>query len=423
MFYLFFTSLASNPSSAPLVLWLTGGPGCSSELAVFYENGPYHLEKDASLSINEYGWDQTSNLLYVDQPLDTGFSFSKNPLDIVHNEKGVAADMWEFFQAFLEAHPELKNNDVYVTGESYAGHYVPAVTYKLYEADKAKQGTPVNIKGMAIGNGLTDPLIQYGAYGDFALQNKMINNSTYNAVQAIVPQCQKMVAKCKSTPPADEQTLLQKNQKGIFSHPCMEAVTFCQSIPGMILQAAGNVNVYDIRKQCTYPPLCYDFSAADAFLNSPDTQKMLGVSRKWQSCSGVVHSAMMGDWMHDLEPVIPTLLEANIRVLIYAGEDDFICNYLGNQRWVEQMKWSGQDAFNKQPVSTFSVDGDAGQGKEYGGLSFLRVHSAGHMVPMDQPKASLEMLRRFVTGEPMFPPQKANSVLGRKGASTSAAEA
>ena len=90
---------------------------------------------------------------------------------------------------------------------------------------------------------------------------------------------------------------------------------------------------------------------------------------------------------------------------------NFICNYLGNQRWVEQMKWSGQDAFNKQPVSTFSVDGDAGQGKEYGGLSFLRVHSAGHMVPMDQPKASLEMLRRFVTGEPMFPPQKANSVL------------
>ena len=221
------------------------------------------------------------------------------------------------------------------------------------------------------------------------------------------------IAKCKTSPPAALRDLGADN--GIFSHPCLSAMTVCQAIPSTILQAAGDINVYDIRKECTYKPLCYDFSNADTFLNAPSTQSALGVNRPWKSCSNVVHSAMMGDWMHNLETVVPPILAGNLRVLIYAGADDFICNYLGNYRWVSEMDWPGKDKFNAQQMSDFQVAGSvAGHGKEQDNLAFLRVESAGHMVPMDQPAASLEMLRRFVTGEPIFPPQLTTK-LGRKG--------
>ena len=99
----------------------------------------------------------------------------------------------------------------------------------------------------------------------------------------------------------------------------------------------------------------------------------------------------MGDWMHHFEPAIPAMLEAGIRVMIYAGEKDFICNALGNLRWVKAMQWSGQDAFNKAKPEPFVVARD-GEEEVIGGdvrggqLSFVAVSEAGHMVPMDQPK-------------------------------------
>ncbi|TQD93629.1 hypothetical protein C1H46_020732 [Malus baccata] len=108
---------------------------------------------------------------------------------------------------------------------------------------------------------------------------------------------------------------------------------------------------------------------------------------------------MLVDWMRNLEVGIPTLLEDGIQLLVYAGEYDLICNWLGNSRWVHAMEWSGQKEFVSSPEVPFVVDdSEAGVLKNYGPLSFLKVHDAGHMVPMDQPKAALEMLRRWTQG-------------------------
>ncbi|KAK1398359.1 Serine carboxypeptidase 3 [Heracleum sosnowskyi] len=128
--------------------------------------------------------------------------------------------------------------------------------------------------------------------------------------------------------------------------------------------------------------------------------KLLLCSTDFVSCSTTVHFAMLGDWMKDLEIGIPELLEHGIKVLIYAGEYDLICNWLGNSRWVHAMKWSGQKRFVGSPAVPFSVNGsEAGKLQSYGPLSFLKVHNAGHIVPMDQPKASLEMLTRWMQGK------------------------
>nr|DAD47442.1 TPA_asm: hypothetical protein HUJ06_017379 [Nelumbo nucifera] len=102
----------------------------------------------------------------------------------------------------------------------------------------------------------------------------------------------------------------------------------------------------------------------------------------------------MMDWMRNLEVGIPALLEDGIKLLIYAGESDLICNCIGNSRWVHAMEWSGQQEFIASHITPFIVVGEeAGLLKSYGPLSFLKVHDAGHMVPMDQPRVALEMLR------------------------------
>ncbi|CAN6704751.1 unnamed protein product [Malus baccata var. baccata] len=381
MFYLFFESRTNKKD--PVVIWLTGGPGCSSELAVFYENGPFTIANNLSLVWNEYGWDNASNLLYVDQPIGTGFSYSSDRRDIRHSEDGVSNDLYDFLQAFFAEHPELAENDFFITGESYAGHYIPAVAARVHRGNKAKEGIHINLKGFAIGNGLTDPAIQYKAYTDFALDNGLITNTSYNLINKVLPVCEMAIKLCGTD--------------GTVS--CVASYFVCNTIFTSIIAKAGNINYYDIRKKCE-GSLCYDFSNMEKFLNQKPVRESLGVGdRKFVSCSTTVYLAMLVDWMRNLEVGIPTLLEDGIQLLVYAGEYDLICNWLGNSRWVHAMEWSGQKEFVSSPEVPFVVDdSEAGVLKNYGPLSFLKVHDAGHMVPMDQPKAALEMLRRWTQG-------------------------
>ncbi|KAL0382694.1 UNVERIFIED_CONTAM: Serine carboxypeptidase-like 49 [Sesamum calycinum] len=379
MFYFFFES--RNSTQDPVVIWLTGGPGCSSEMALFYENGPFTIANNLSLVWNEYGWDKVSNILYVDQPIGTGFSFSSDRRDIRHNEKGVSDDLYDFLQAFFKEHPHLAKNDFYITGESYAGHYIPALAARVHQGNKAKEGIHVNLKGFAIGNGLTDPAIQYGAYADYAMDMGIITQTEHDQINKALPLCESAVKLCGTD--------------GTIS--CMAAYFVCNTIFSGIIARAGDVNYYDIRKKCK-GNLCYDFSNLEKFLNQQPVRDALGVGDvQFVSCSSTVYQAMLMDWMRNLEVGIPALLEDGVKLLVYAGEYDLICNWLGNSRWVHAMEWSGQNEFIAASEVPFKVDGsEAGLLTSHGPLSFLKVHDAGHMVPMDQPKASLEMLKRWM---------------------------
>ncbi|KAK2643448.1 hypothetical protein Ddye_025211 [Dipteronia dyeriana] len=381
MFYFFFESRVNK--NDPVVIWLTGGPGCSSELALFYENGPFHLANNHSLVWNDYGWDKVSNLLYVDQPTGTGFSYTSDESDIRHDEAGISNDLYDFLQAFFKEHPQLAKNEFYITGESYAGHYIPAFAARVHQGNKAKEGIHINLKGFAIGNGLTDPEIQYKAYPDYAMDMKLIKQSDYDSIQSVIPACEQAIKACESE----------------GGDACLDSYSTCNNVFSRIMRIVGDKNYYDIRKKCV-GDLCYDFSNMEIFLNMKSVRDALGVGDiDFVSCSSIVYEAMMMDWMKNLEVGIPALLEDGIRVLIYAGEYDLICNWLGNSKWVHAMEWSGQKEFGTAPTVPFKVDGaEAGQMKNHGPLTFLKVHDAGHMVPMDQPKASLNMLRSWMQG-------------------------
>ncbi|XP_076900306.1 serine carboxypeptidase-like 48 [Bidens hawaiensis] len=379
MFYYFFQSRSGKDD--PVCIWLNGGPGASTALAVFEENGPFHLTKHLSLVWNDYGWDKVCNIIYVDKPTGTGFSYSSSKKDIRRDEKGVSEDMYDFLQEFFKQHPDYVKNDLYITGESYGGHFVPALATRIIHGNRNKDGIHLNLKGIAIGNELTQPKIQFLSVTDFALQNKLINQQDYNRInKMMVPECEKAV-----------------NQCGTNGHKiCADAWRLCLKIVSKIVNISNTCG-FDIRRQsCTETP------EVQEFLNKAYVKKILGVPRdvKFVSISEVVFDAMKEDKMRNLEVGLPELLENGIKMLVYAGEYDLLCNWLGSYRWVKAMKWLGQPGFEAARVVKFMVDGkEAGELKNHGPFTFLKVHDAGHQAPSDQPKASLQMLKLWIDGK------------------------
>lgn len=380
LFYWMFES-RSAPKNSPLLLWLTGGPGCSSELALFYENGPYTINKDLSLSTNPYSWNSFANLLFVDQPVGTGFSYADSSFDYVIDETQIANEMYTFLQNFLQMYPQYRGLDFFISGESYAGHYIPAISSRIIQGNQNHEGPTINLQGSAIGNGWVDPIIQYGQYSEFAYQNGLIGLATYEVAKAEYLACAAAI------------------ETGVW----IVAIDACNIMLETILTAAGNINVYDIRKQCTYPPLCYDFTLLDEFIALPQVRKALGVGdHDWSDCNTEVHTLLLGDWISNLAVDIPILLaQKNYTVLIYSGTEDFICNYFGGKAWTAALPWPGQSGFNNAPEKDWNVSGQkAGTSKTYQGFTFLEVFGAGHMVPMDQPQNALNMLLHFLTKTP-----------------------
>jgi len=148
MFFWLFRS-RSVPDATPLVFWLTGGPGCSSEMAVFYENGPYLINDDLSLRKNPNSWNKRANIVYLDQPVGTGYSKCSNPTHYALNEQMVSENFYKFLLKFLTKFPEYNNRPLYITGESYAGHYIPAISDWIVSHPESR----INFQGLAIGNG------------------------------------------------------------------------------------------------------------------------------------------------------------------------------------------------------------------------------------------------------------------------------
>ena len=411
LFYWFFES-RSSPADDPLVVWLSGGPGCSSEIALFYENGPYKLLQSAEgegsapeLSENAYSWNSFANLLFLDQPVGTGFSYSDDPRDTAFSEDDVARDMHAFLAAFFEKYPGQQGRDLYILGESYAGHYVPAIGHKIVE-EHARGGEQMALRGLGIGNGLVEPMSQYRQYSTYAFERGLIDAYTRDAIEAAY------YATCA---PAIEACRLA-NRAGTAAGliPCFAAQDIC-NLENMVpveaeapMHTGHSFNVYDVTSPCEHGAMCYDFSALEEWAAIPAVKEQLGVGRRgWDECNMAVHFALLGDWMANLELRLPAVLAAGVDVMVYAGVDDFICNVAGQDAWTRGMAWPGQEEFNGAELAPWVLgDGtQAGAAKVAhgpagsGSLSLVHVAHAGHMVPMDQPAAALDMLGRFIRRE------------------------
>jgi len=220
---------------------------------------------------------------------------------------------------------------------------------------------------------LVDPFIQDGSYGPFAYANGLISEEVWGQMNLTYVQCARDIVELNYT----------------------QALEDCSEIMEQVLEAAGNINYYNIDLPCTYPPLCYDFTNITNYLNLESTQSQIGVDNiTWQACNFQVNSDFVNDIEMSYAMDIPVLLGNEVNVFVYSGMLDLICNYFGGDMWTSRLLWEGQEGFNDQKFKNWSVNGEvAGYFKTYQNFTFLEVENAGHMVPHDQPSNALEILR------------------------------
>jgi cathepsin A (carboxypeptidase C) len=369
---------------------LTGGPGCSSTLALLTENGPCSVNKDGTTTkINPYSWTESAHVLWLDQPAGVGFSYGQ---ETDTNERMISEDAYYFLQAFFQTYTQYQSNPLFIVGESYGGHYAPAIAHRIWigNANLKRNTIHLNLSGVGIGNGLTDPAHQYPAYVDMVTNNShnitIVDDATAEAMREIVPKCVALINQCNA------------GDSMIDTFACQSAFLLCNSGLTSPYQLTG-LNPYDIRIQCEHRPLCYDFSHIQNWLNLESTMKSLNVDEKhshsWTSCNFGINMKFHTDWMKDFSGYIADMLNDGIPALIYAGDVDFICNYIGNRAWTLALEWDGSKEFVAAEEHEWKGQGLA---RTANGLTFLQIYDAGHMVPSDKPEVALDMITNFLNG-------------------------
>ncbi|KAF8473593.1 Alpha/Beta hydrolase protein [Kalaharituber pfeilii] len=384
-FFFWFFESRNDPENDPVVLWLNGGPGCSSMTGLFMELGPASIDKSSNPVYNPYSWNSNSSVIFLDQPVNVGYSYSDTS---TKSTAAAAEDVYAFLTLFFEKFPQYGKQDFHIAGESYAGHYIPNFAAKILEHEDRN----INLKSIAIGNGLTDGLTQYKYYAPMACgkggYDAVLSPPECAQMESAYPRCASLIQGCY-----DSQSVWR----------CVPASIYCNNVMIGPYQRTG-LNVYDIRGQCEdRSNLCYsEMGWISKFLNKPSVMDAVGAEVSgFESCNFDVNRDFLfnGDWMLPFHKFVPELLE-KIPVLIYAGDADYICNWLGNEAWTNALEWSGHKDFSKEKLTPYMLrDKEVGQIKSSGNFTFLRLYQAGHMVPYNQPEPSLQMLNEWLEGK------------------------
>lgn len=376
------------------MLWLNGGPGCSSLTGLFLELGPASINKKLNIVNNPHSWNQNASVIFLDQPVNVGYSYSGSS---VSNTVAAGKDVYALLTLFFHQFPQYAKQDFHIAGESYAGHYIPVFTSEIL----SHKNRNINLKSVLIGNGLTDPYTQYEYYRPMACGEggypAVLDEPECRSMDNALPRCQQLINSCYES-------------GSVWN--CVPAAIYCNNAFMGPYQRTGQ-NVYDIRSKCEDSSnLCYSaLGWISEYLNKQSVMDALGAEvSSYDSCNFDINRNFLfqGDWMQPFHRLVPKILE-QIPVLIYAGDADFICNWLGNQAWTEALEWPGKKDFNRADVEDLklaSSDSSAaskskgyGKVKASGNFTFMQIYGAGHMVPMDQPENSLDFFNRWLGGE------------------------
>lgn len=378
LFFWYFPA-EKNAAYAPVVIWLQGGPGASSLFGLFVENGPFEINASGHLHKREYSWSKTQNMIYIDNPVGTGFSFTENDDGYAKNEKDVGRNLYEAVGQLYKLFDFTSSSGFWVTGESYGGKYVPALAFHIMSHEIYK----IPLKGVAIGNGLSDPLHQL-KYGDYLYQLGLID---LNGLQLFHMAEKKGVACIKNH---DMECAFNEFDK---------LINMDQSPEGSIFH---NLTGYDTYFNYLHPEIVNSSNVLGQFLQSSDTRRAIHVGNMTfhdLDQENKVELHLKNDIMDTVAPWISQLLDSH-RVCIYNGQLDIIVAYPLTVNYLHNLKFKGSELYKINKRHIWRVDGEiAGYVKEANNLVEILVRNAGHMAPADQPKWLFNMINHLTTGE------------------------
>ena len=433
-FYIYMPAQNKDPN-APIMLWLNGGPGCSSLFGLFGEVGPVTSNNfENEFKLNDFSWNKEVNLLAIEQPGGVGFSHSNDSkfdwTDDIMGEN-LLAGIKDFLKEF-----GLQGRDFYVSGESYAGVYIPFLVKYIYNDISENK---VNLKGVLIGNGLTyfdtdneRSMVEFGfargmisletfkAFEEYCLHlpdelhpEKNINyniNNNKEFKDNLIPRnvthkCNEIRKKIKNNldgsdiygiyrlcPKAEK---IEANDPLYYNSQYTYKKTIMQKLKRKILNYNKNKNLKSDEEDeiSIWPAGCGEDLFFDKFLNDEKIKSKLQVdsSIHWTQCAGINYE--LGESFNFYNETI--IKHPDLRVWFFSGTDDGVLSTLGTMRWINKLNFHVEKPWTQYYVGK-QVGGYAQKYKE--GLVIVTVKGAGHMVPQDQREAAYKMYSSFIKG-------------------------
>ncbi|XP_023549196.1 serine carboxypeptidase-like 20 [Cucurbita pepo subsp. pepo] len=431
LFY-YFVESERNPSEDPVVLWLNGGPGCSSFDGFVYEHGPFNFEAANTsdglpkLHLNPYSWSKVSNIIYLDSPAGVGLSYSKDESDYNTGDVKTALDSHRFLLQWFKLFPQFLPNHFYIAGESYAGVYVPTLATEVVKGLETGVKPILNFKGYLVGNGVADDVFDGNALVPFAHGMGLISDELFQEVE--------------------------NTCKGNYYEPTDMA---CEDKLSRVDELVDGLNVYNILEPCYHAPekiRTKNIELPSSFRLLGETERPLAVRKRmfgrawplrapvragivpsWSQLLGdtevpctndevatawlnneavrkAIHAdkSLAGNWElctdklnfdHDAGSMIPfhkNLTLKGYRALIFSGDHDMCVPFTGSEAWVRSLGYKVIDEWRPWTSNEQVV----GYLRSYeNNLIFLTIKGSGHTVPEYKPREALDFYSRFLGGE------------------------
>ncbi|CAG9767347.1 unnamed protein product [Ceutorhynchus assimilis] len=370
LFFWFFKS-ESNYEEDPVVVWLQGGPGTSSLYGLFVENGPFGVV-NGTVESRDFSWHKNHSVLYIDSPVGSGFSFTDGD-DYVTNQTQVGDHLYKFLTQFFTMFPEIQKNEFYVSGESYAGKFVPAIAYTIHK-NNPTASVKINLKGLLIGNGLSDPKHQF-KYGALLYQLGFIDRNAADVYKKY------------------ENLIVQSIDLGFYDYA---AYGWNQLIGSLFVEYTGLPNIFNFVSDADDNPTEWQ-----DFIETAEIRKALHVGNlTFFFTSYAVYSRLSNDIAQSVAPWVSELL-SHYRILIYNGQLDIMVSYSSTVNYLQNLNFSSSAEYAKAERDVWYVGNStvAGYVKNVGNLTEVLVRNAGHTAIQDQPEATYDLVYKFIRGQ------------------------
>ncbi|RCV12022.1 hypothetical protein SEVIR_2G244000v4 [Setaria viridis] len=383
LFY-YFVESPYDAESKPLILWLNGGPGCSSlGFGAMEELGPFRVNPDGTLRRNKHSWNNLANVIFLESPAGVGFSFSRNATDYdTVGDRRTAEDTYVFLVKWLQRFPEYKGRDFYISGESYGGHYVPQLATVIMSMNRFPGLLPrINLQGIFFGNPLLDDYLNGKGNLEFLWSHGVISDEVWRRI----------LGNCTFTASDDWQCFVAAHsfQKGNIDRYNIYAPVCLQARNGTYYPSSHSLPGYDPCSNYYIEPYLNNHAVKQALHARLDTN--------WTGCN---EDLAWNDAPVSMVPIIKRLVHNGLKVWIYSGDFDSICSLTATRFSVNDLNLTITQKWRPWYTPDSEVGGYVQQYQ--GGFTLASVRAAGHLVPTFQPKRSLVLLYAFLKN--MLPP-------------------
>ncbi|XP_017224281.1 serine carboxypeptidase-like 17 isoform X1 [Daucus carota subsp. sativus] len=426
IFY-YFVESERNPREDPVVIWIPGGPGCSTLRTFFYQHGPLKFNymkstgKKMMLELNPYSWTKVSNVLYLDTPVGAGFSYARTSNALKSSDTISSKHVYDFLRKWFNDHPGFMSNPVYIGGVSYSGIVVPIITQEIYNGNEAGNKPEINIKGYFLGNPLTDRDIDSNSKIPYAYEVALLSRQLYESARE---HCSGDYMNPMNALCARDLDRVEECLKYIYEHHILEPI--CESSED---EASSPLVLYSLpQPRCREETYNYNIIWANEkdvqralgvreeetynyniiWANEKDVQRALGVRegtvKEWEQCDGDHYLFGKNDtdtYSYNVASSIAyhrNLTNKNCRALIYSGDHDLVFPHIGTEKWIHSLNLTVESEWAPWFVEQQVAGYETTYSDNNYSLAFATVKGAGHNAPEFKPKECLAMVDRWFSG-------------------------